>query len=505
MTPCRSLAAAAILFALCVPGSSATAQETDLRPVQVGSKNFTENVLLGEMATLLIRTDGLPASHREAIGGTRVVFDALVAGDIDIYPEYTGTLKHEILADLELETQNDLRDALAERGLLLGPALGFQNNYALGMKARRADELGIRNISDLVRYPKLVFRFGNEFMDRRDGWPVLRDRYRLPQSDVRGVDHDIAYRGIDSGGADLIDLYTTDAEISYYGLRALEDDLGHFPSYEAVWLLRNDLLERAPDVIETLSQIGGQISEPDMIAMNARVKLDKTPAGLVAANFLRDRLGIRASFELESDLARFWRCTVEHLTLVGVSLGAAILVSIPLGIAAARHRRLGRLILSSVGVIQTIPSLALLVFMIPLLGIGGPPAMVALFLYSLLPVVRNTHAGLSGIPIQLRESAEALGLPPNARLRRIELPLAMPSILAGIKTSAVINVGTATLGALVGAGGYGQPILTGIRLDDVNLILQGAVPAAVLALLVQGFFDVTERVTVPKGLQLEAR
>jgi osmoprotectant transport system permease protein len=160
-------------------------------------------------------------------------------------------------------------------------------------------------------------------------------------------------------------------------------------------------------------------------------------------------------------------------------------------------------ILAIVGIVQTIPSLALLVFLIPFLGIGGLPAMVALFLYSLLPIVRNTYAGLHDIPIQIRESAEALGLRAAARLRLVELPMAARAILAGIKTSAVINVGTATLGALIGAGGYGQPILTGIRLDDLGLILEGAVPAAVLALLVQGLFELAERWLVPRGLRLK--
>jgi osmoprotectant transport system permease protein len=159
-------------------------------------------------------------------------------------------------------------------------------------------------------------------------------------------------------------------------------------------------------------------------------------------------------------------------------------------------------ILAVAGVLQTVPSLALLVLMIPLLGIGAPPAIAALLLYSLLPIVRNVHAGLRAIPEPLRESAEALGLPPAARLLRVELPLASPAILAGIKTSAVINVGTATLGALIGAGGYGQPILTGIRLDDAGLLLEGAVPAALLALAVQGLFDGLERVLAPRGLRL---
>ena len=156
---------------------------------------------------------------------------------------------------------------------------------------------------------------------------------------------------------------------------------------------------------------------------------------------------------------------------MAISLAAAILVAIPLGIVAARRPRLGPIILAAAGVIQTIPSLALLVFMIPWLGIGAKPALVALFLYSLLPIIRNTATGLRDIPASLRESAEALGLPPAARLFRIELPMASRAILAGIKTAAVINVGTATIGALIGAGGFGQPILTGIRRDDVAMIL----------------------------------
>jgi osmoprotectant transport system permease protein len=174
---------------------------------------------------------------------------------------------------------------------------------------------------------------------------------------------------------------------------------------------------------------------------------------------------------------------------------------VPLGVVASRRPRFAQGLLGAVGLVQTIPSLALLVFMIPLLGIGAQPATVALFLYSLLPIVRNTHAGLCNVPASLRESAEALGLPPGAILRRVSLPLASPLILAGVQSAAVINVGTATLGALVGAGGFGQPIFTGIRLDDFGLILQGAVPASLLALLVQGLFELVGRWVVPRGLR----
>jgi osmoprotectant transport system permease protein len=204
----------------------------------------------------------------------------------------------------------------------------------------------------------------------------------------------------------------------------------------------------------------------------------------------------------EGRASRVGRCVAEHLALVAASLGAAVLVAVPLGVAAARRRKTGAAILAVAGVVQTVPTLALLVLMIPLLGIGTLPAVAALFLYSVLPIVRNTVTGLTEIPAALLESADVLGLSSWARLLKIELPLASPSIVAGIQTSAVINVGTATLGALIGAGGLGQPILTGIRLDDLDLILEGAVPAAILALLAQAVFAGVGRLVVPRGLRL---
>ena len=249
-------------------------------------------------------------------------------------------------------------------------------------------------------------------------------------------------------------------------------------------------------------RLSGSIDEAAMAKLNARVKLGREAEARVAADFLVRNLNIDAAVQTQSAWQRFWRHTGEHLLLVAVSLLGAIVVAIPLGIYAVQYPRAGQVVLGVAGIIQTIPSLALFVFMIPLLGIGGPPAVAALFLYSLLPIIRNTHAGLSDIAAPIRESAQALGLPRGARLRRIELPLAGRAILAGVKTSAVINVGTATLAALIGAGGYGQPILTGIRLDDIGLILQGAVPAAALSLVVLGIFEATERLVVPRGLRI---
>lgn len=489
-----------IVVMLCMPPGLAGATPR----VQVGSKKFTESVILGEIAAALARQAGATVRHRRELGGSRILFSALRAGDIDVYPEYTGTLIHELLAGEGVTDRASLAEALSRQGLRISASLGFRNNYAIGMRRDRARRLGIAALSDLARHPSLRLGFSNEFMNRRDGWPGLRDRYGLPQRDVRGMDHDLAYRALVAGTIDAIDLYTTDAEIAYYDLLPLVDDRHYFADYEAVWLYRADLGERAPGVVAALERAVGAISQQDMVRMNARVKLEGLPEGRVAAEFVSSLLGAPVTPRVHSLTERLARRTAEHLYLGAISLGAAVVVALPLGIVAARRPRAGQIILGVVGVIQTIPSLALLVFMIPLLGIGGPPAIVALFLYSLLPIVRNTCTGLRDIPRGVVESAEAMGLPPGARLWRIELPLASRSILAGIKTSAVINVGTATLGALIGAGGYGQPILTGIRLDDVGLILEGAVPAALLALLVQVLFDYADRWFVPLGLRLES-
>jgi len=469
--------------------------------LRIGSKAFTENVILADIGAGLVRAQGLPVEHRKQLGGTEVLWHALLAGEIDAYPEYTGTLRSEILADRAIGDDDVLRAELARRGVRMSRSLGFNNTYAIGMKADRADALGVRTISDLAQHPELRFGFSNEFMNRPDGWPGLLARYGLPQKDVRGLDHDVAYRALAAGTIDATDLYSTDAEIRYYGLRTLDDDRSVFPPYDAVFLWR---ASAPPGLAQALLRLEGRISADDMRAMNARVKLERQPEADVAAAFLARVLDVHTAAPREGRLTAIGRRTVEHLFLVGVSLLLALVIALPLGILSARRPAIGQIVLAVTGLFQTIPSLALLVFMIPLLGIGAPPAIVALFLYSLLPIVRNTYTGLRDIPTPLRESAEALGLPAGARLRRIELPMASRAILAGIKTSAVINVGTATLGALIGAGGYGQPILTGIRLDDIALILSGAVPAAALTLVVQGLFEIIERMVVPKGLRLAA-
>jgi osmoprotectant transport system permease protein len=490
--------------------------------VTVGSKTFTESVILGELATRLAETSGVRAKHVQQLGGTQILWQALRKGEIDAYPDYTGTLVLEILADQKLHDQAALPAALAQVGLRMSRSLGFNDSYAIGMKEQVAERLGVRTISDLRSHPDLKFGFSNEFLERVDGWPGLRRFYRLPQLDVHGLDHSLAYPSLEAGTIQATELYTTDAEIQVYAPRLLKDDLRFFPSYQAVLVYRAELEQRQPDALAVMLRLEGRISESAMVEMNARVKLEDVSESRVAADFLSKNLGIQSEVNEETRSQRLLRFTRQHLFLVAVSLGAGIVVALPLGVLAARRPAFGQVILGVTGIIQTIPSLALLVFMIPPLaflvqtwpflqevgfgGIGAPPAIVALFLFSLLPMVRNTYTGLHDIPGHIRESAEALGLSPWARLRLIELPLAARSILAGVKIAAVINVGNATLGGLIGAGGYGDPIFTGLRRYDLGLMIwEGAVPAAVMALVVQAIFEIAERALVPRGLRLNSQ
>lgn len=379
--------------------------------MRVGSKAFTEGVILGEVVTQVGLGAGAAAEHHAQMGGTRILWSALTSDEIDVYVEYTGTLVQEILAAEQLPGRDlpALRAALARRGLgVIGP-LGFANTYGLGMTEARAAALGLTTTSDLAAHPELVLGFSSEFLDREDGWPGLAARYGLGHRDVRGMDHDLAYRALVDGAIDVVDVYTTDAEIERYRLRVLRDDRAYFPAYDAIIVYREAWARTAPAAVAALRRLEGAIAPADMIAMNARARLDRIPEIDVAAAWLHDRLALRVTRHSPGRAARIWDRTAEHLRLVGAALALALAVALPLGVLAARVRVAGQVILGVVGVVQTVPALALLVLMIPLLGIGGPPAVAAMAAYSLLPVVRNTHAGLTAIPSPLLESADVLG------------------------------------------------------------------------------------------------
>jgi osmoprotectant transport system permease protein len=467
--------------------------------VVVGSKKFTESYVLGEIAKRSLSDAGISAEHRQGMGGTIILWEALRSGQIDIYPEYTGTITQEILKRSDELNFEQMANELGKAGVGMTEPLGFNNTYALVMSRSRAEKLGLRTITDLKNHPELKFGLTHEFLDRQDGWRPLTQHYQFNPRNVIGIDHALGYAALVKGSIDVKDAYSTDAKISENDLVVLEDDRQFFPQYKAVFLFRVALPEPA---ISALRKLEGTIDEGKMVRLNAKAERTKNYAR--AANLYFEPNATSTSAFGETFPHKLARWTTRHLELAGLSLLLSVLVGIPLGIWASRGGAIGHLILGFAGIVQTIPSLALLALLVPLpfFGISVRTAITALFLYGLLPIVRNTATGLQDIPRALRESAVALGLSPSAQLWQIHLPMASRSILAGIKTSAVINIGTATLAALIGAGGLGEPILSGLNLNDHATILEGAVPAAILALLVQSLFDLLDRVLIPKGLRI---
>lgn len=472
------------LLACALVGVQAQAAE----PLVVGSKRFTESYILGEIVRQQLERAGVPAVHKQGLGNTGILEQALASGAVDMYPEYTGTIVRELLKREGNPSLDELNRWLAPRGLKAAVPLGFNNTYALAMREAQARELGIERISDLVKPAAASLRFGlsHEFLARADGWPALRAAYRLPMAPPAGIDHGIAYEAIAAQRVDVIDAYSTDAKLGRLQLRVLKDDLGFFPKYDAVVLMRAGV-DPGP-----LAPLAGRIDEPAMIALNAQAELDGVAFDQVAARFLSGSTATRAAppgFWSRVFADDFARLAGQHLALVFGSLVLAVAVGVPLGIAAWRWPPSAGPLLALVGVLQTVPSLALLAFLIALIGgIGWLPAVLALFLYALLPIVRNTHTGLAGVSRGLADAALSLGMTRRQCLRHVQLPLAMPTIWAGVTTAAVINVGTATLAAFIGAGGFGERIVAGLAVNDSATMLAGALPAAMLALLVQGLF-----------------
>jgi len=500
----------AVPRALALAPASAASASTEGALI-VGSKRFTESYILGEILRQTAAAAG-PAEHREGLGNTAVVLAALKAGAIDVYPEYLGTIDEEILGHRSASSREQIASELAQQGLGVGVPLGFSNGYALAMPAEEAERLNITKISDLADHPDIVLGLSHEFLGRADGWPGLSRKYGLTIHPT-GIDHGLSYDAMASGKIAVTDIYTTDAQIAPRRLRVLADDKDYFPHYDAMLLYRLDAPTRHPAQWQALQGLANRIPAATMIAMNGRAELRHETFADIAKAFVGGHLDVTAStltaggdepvrgrFMKRLFAADLSRLLGQHLLLVAVAVACATLLGVPLGAAAAAYPRSEGPVMATVGVLQTIPSLALLAMLIPLLGrIGTGPALVALTLYALLPIARNTATGLLGVPAGLREAGTALGLTPSQRWRAVDVRLALPTIMAGIGTAAVITVGTATIAAFVGAGGLGERIVTGLALNDHAMLLAGAVPAAALALIVQGLFALVERLVTPRA------
>jgi len=467
--------------------------------VRIGAKHFNEGYILSEILSQLMESEGYQVDRKFNLGGTLVCYEALRNNEIDLYPEYTGTISEAILKEKSKLTFKQLKNKLNELNLDVSDEYGFNNTYALAVRKSLAEKKELKNISDLKKSPEMRFGLSYEFLNREDGWKNLSQVYELPQIPV-GLEHGLAYNALEDGQIDLTDVYSTDGEIPKYNLRILNDDKNFFPEYSAVTFYNLNLNDKLREISNRLKD---KISESEMQEMNEQVLYENKSFAEVAEAFLlrKDLVSKNEKIRTEESLIdQILPKLLQHLKITFIALLLSVVAAVPLGIFIYHYSYLSKPVLYIAGLLQTIPSIALLALMIPLFGIGIVPAIVALFLYGLLPILRNTATALFSVDPLLKEVASGIGLSDFQKLRYVELPLAVPTIIAGIRTSAVICIGTATLAAFIGAGGLGEFIVTGLALNDTKLIMMGAVPAALLAVITEIGFEVIERLLVPKHL-----
>jgi osmoprotectant transport system permease protein len=526
----RVATVAGLLAALAATGLAAqppAEPAVDRRPVVVGSKPFGESYLLAEIFAQVLDARGVPVTRRFGLGGTEIVFPALTSGAIDVFPEYTGSgllvilkapLERDPAAVFDIVSREFARRFDAR---WLAP-LGFENTYAMSVRTEMAERLGLRTLSDAARHgAELRAGFTADFIGLPDGLPGLRQAYGLHPRSVSALAPAVKYQALVEGAVDIIDAYSTDGLLDRYPLTVLEDDRGFFPPYDAAAVVRGDLARRRPDAVAALGELSGRFDVRRMRRLNARLEVNRDDVAVVAREALAE-LGLVdtgrapaaagvATGGTEGSLAAYlWarrgqiaRMSLRHLWLAGLSLLLAIAAGLALGLAVARTRW-AEPVTRAVGVLQTVPGIALLAFMLPVLGIGAVPAVAALFLYSLYPIVRAAVTGLDDVDRGAVEAAHALGMTAAEIRRQVRVPLAVPVLMAGIRTAAVINVGTATLAAFVGGGGLGDPIVAGLALADARMVLSGAIPAAALALGVDGVLALAERALTPAALRARA-
>jgi len=491
----RNIRSLLVLLFLWVLPFSASAQV-----VRIGAKHFNEGYLLAEILAQLLEANNYKVERNFNLGGTLICFTALENGEIDVYPEYTGTIAEQILHVGRKLSWPELRTLLKNNYHLdISRPFGFNNTYALALRREMAGKLSLTKISQLRKHENLRFALSYEFLKRRDGWENLIRTYNLPHEAV-GIEHGLAYQALAEQSVDVIDVYSTDGEIPRYDLTILQDDLEFFPVYQAIALYRRELPAKISSIFNRLAH---SLNEKTMQDLNAAVVFEGRTHAEIAHRFLLNNRFIDSDARERTDIMALdiLAKTKTHLQLTFIALLGAMIIAIPLGVIVYHYGSLAKPILYITGLLQTIPSIALLAFMIPLFGIGVMPAVIALFLYALLPILRNTTSALFAIDPALKKVATGIGMTKWQKLIYVEFPLAMPNVIAGIKTAAVINIGTATLAAFIGAGGLGEFIVTGLALNDSAIILQGAIPAALLAILVEFLFEMLEKILVPKHLQ----
>ena len=394
-------------------------QQVD-KEIIIGSKKFTESYVLGEIAKEQFIQNNIKANHKQGMGGTLILWQALKSKEIDIYPEYTGTIKEAILKSNENLSHAEMKNELQKFNVGMTDYLGFNNTYALAMKREVSRKLNIHKISDLHNFPDLKYGFTHEFLRRKDGWKDLIVYYKLKPKYIRGIDQSLAYKALNQNLLDVMDAYSTDSKIQELDLVLLEDDYKFFPKYQAVFLYRLDLSTQS---IGELNRLSGSFSQDSIIALNLEAENSRSyqQAALKYFGLVSKNSNKKILFSTPINWPSVLHHTFEHINIVCLSMIFAILIGIPLGIIASNQNWISQLIMSIVSIIQTIPSLALLALLVavPGFGISIQTALFALFLYSLFPIVKNTAVGFQNIPLSLRESTEVLGLSQITKIRKI--------------------------------------------------------------------------------------
>ncbi len=487
------------------------AQSPNSDVIRIGGKVFTEQNILVDLIKIYLEDKGYKTQTQKNLGGTFVAYEALKTGNLDLYVEYSGTSYHTIFKQEKIISENDtylwLKERFKKENIYLFQDLGFSNSYAL----ITVQNQNYQTMKDLVKdSPNLTIGFEHEFLSRPDGFSNMLKAYDYNFKNPKTMNVGLMYEALKTKQLDVGIGYSTDGRNKAFNLKILEDNLDFFPKYKAAILAKTSVLQNHKNLESELMALSGLITATDMIQMNYEVDALKKSSNLVAKNFLISK-GLIAYSSLKlshnflglsyPEIILIKNKLLEHIEICFIALCFSILIGFSLGVLAFEFKPLKPLVFSFVNLLQTLPSLALFGFLIPFMGIGFWPAMIALILYSILPLVHNVYIGLSEIDLDIIESCQAIGMTKLQILLQVRIPIAMPTLGAGLRTCTAIIIGTATVAAFIGAGGLGELIFQGISSLNHRMILLGAVPAALLALLADTLVHFTMNSLTSKGLK----
>lgn len=476
--------------------------------IRIGSRDFPESVLVAEiLSTSIEKFTDYKVDRKFHLGGVKVCLAAMQSNNLDIYPDYTGSLIHNVLGEHDRNQYlvNYIKMALNEKyDFSITESLGFENSFVLAVRKSFAKKYNLETLSDLASLlssnkelaQNIRVAFKHSFLKRPDGYKMLQDIYAFDFQKLMALEYNIAYQNLKENRIDVIDAFSTDSRLKDPELTALKDDRNALIPYSSVYVYRNKLKQNFPEIMKIQKLLDESLTNEKMLELNSRIEAGE-PYKQVAESFIAELEHEPGFLDLSDDASlSFWqkrlkqdlpllaKAFLQHLRLAAVASLLASFIGIFIGIFISYRKKLAKLVLGFISVTQTIPSLALLALLIPFVGLGFYPAVIALFIYALLPVIQNTYTGITTIPYKYIELANAIALKESQILFRVKLPMALSFILAGVRTSIVICIGTATLATFVGAGGLGDLIKAGIDLNSNYMIALGAVPAALLALSV---------------------